>query len=83
MNHYRIYSDVHGNNSRLSFDPYQHLSRFPVSQKGTFDMSIKVLNRLPSEIKNLNHDIKQFKRVLKKYSLFELFLCIEEVFSLQ
>jgi hypothetical protein len=81
MNHYRIYSDLHSNNTRQSVDIYQPLSRLPIFQKGTYYMGIKIFNSLPSEIKDLIYDFKQLKRVLKNFIYLNSFYTLEEYFG--
>jgi hypothetical protein len=81
MNHYRIYSDLHSNNTRQSADLYQPFSRLSSFQKGTFYTGIKIFNSLPSEIKDLIYDIKQFKRVLKNVLRLNSFYTFEEYFG--
>jgi hypothetical protein len=81
MNHYRIYSDLHSNNTRQSADLYQPFSRLSNFQKGTFYMGVRIFSSLPSEIKDLIYDIKQFKRVLKIFLYLNSFCTLEEYFG--
>jgi hypothetical protein len=78
MNQYRSSSDIHSKNTRQSVDLYQPLTRLSVYQKGTFYMDIKIFNSLPSKIKDLIHNIKQFKRVLKNFLYLNSFYTLEE-----
>ncbi len=50
-------------------------------QKGVFYSGIKVLNQLPSGTKDLSHDIKQFKRALKRFTHSDSFYSLEEYFN--
>jgi hypothetical protein len=64
-NQYRSNSEIHSKNTRRSVDFYQPLTRLSIDQRGTSYMGIKIFNSVPSEIRDLVHNIKQFKRVLK------------------
>jgi hypothetical protein len=63
INHCRIYSDLHSNNTRQSADHYQPFSKLSIFQKGTFYMGIKIFNSLPSKIKDLIYNIKQYNNI--------------------
>jgi hypothetical protein len=49
------------------YDLHYPLSQLTVFQKGTYYAGIKVFNSLPAAIKELSHNIKQFKLVLKNF----------------
>jgi len=46
-------------------------------------MGLKVFNGLPAYIKDISYNVKEFKRLLKNFSLFEFFLYIGGVFPIQ
>jgi hypothetical protein len=56
-----VNSEVHNKNAKTMFDLHHPLSHLSVSQKGTYYAGIKVFNSLPASIKDLSHNIKQFK----------------------
>jgi hypothetical protein len=50
-------------------------------QKGTYYAGIKVFNGLPALIKELSHNTKQFKLVLKNFLLRHSFYTLDEYFK--
>jgi hypothetical protein len=52
-----------------------------VFQKGTYYFGIKVFNNLPSRMKNLAHDAKQFRTAVKRFLLLNSFYSLEEYFN--
>ena len=56
----------------------QNLTTF---QKGPFYFGIKVFIHLPISIKNMSHDMKQVKSVLKSFVLINSFYSLEEYFT--
>ena len=55
---------IHGINTRHNTDYTPPSSRVTVFQKGVFYFGIKVFNHLPSSIKNMSHEEKQFRLVI-------------------
>jgi hypothetical protein len=53
-------------------------SNLSVYQKGVHFTGIKVFNRLPVAIKQLSHDLKQFKRALKGFLYLHSFYSLDE-----
>jgi hypothetical protein len=62
INYYKFYSDIHNINTRHIIDLYQTSSSLSVFNNGIFNMSIKIFDKLPSEIKILIHDKNHFKK---------------------
>jgi hypothetical protein len=60
INNYKFYSDIHNINTRHIIDLYQPSSSLSVFNNEIFNMSIKILNKLPSERKILVHDANLF-----------------------
>jgi hypothetical protein len=58
--------------------PLSHLS---IYQKGTYYMGIKGFNSLPVPIKDLSHNIEQFKSALKSFLNFHLFYTLDKYFN--
>jgi hypothetical protein len=54
--------------------------KLTVYQKGTYYMAIKTYNSLPTQIKETACDPKQFRKNLKKLSLFEFILYTAGIF---
>jgi hypothetical protein len=78
MDQYKINSDIHGRNTRQSSNLHQTTSNLSLYQRDTYYMGIKVFNSLPSYIKNLSHNIKQFKLVLKKFLFLNYFYTLDQ-----
>jgi hypothetical protein len=60
INYYRFYSDILNINTRHTTVLYQPSSSLSVFNNGVLNMSIKIFNKLPSEVKVLIHDKKSF-----------------------
>jgi predicted AAA+ superfamily ATPase len=70
ISYYKFYSDIHNINTRHIIDLYQPSSSLSVFNKGIYNMSIKIFNKLPSEIKILVNDTQLFKKMLREFILF-------------
>ena len=69
--------EIHGHNTRKKYDLHtQHCSTV-LYQKSVTNTGIKLFNKLPIQIKQLD-DYKVFKRVVKKLLLHNSFYTIEE-----
>jgi exonuclease III len=74
-------AEIHNINTRNKFDlhyPSSYLSR---CHKGVYYAGIKVFNNLPAPIKDLSHDINQFKTALKDFLHSHSFYTLEEYFN--
>jgi hypothetical protein len=74
INYYKFCSDTHDIKTRHTKDLYQPSSSLSVFNNGTFNMSIQIFNKLPTEIKVLIHDTKEFKKKVKGFPSFQFFL---------
>jgi hypothetical protein len=72
INHYKFCSQIHDIMTRYTHDLYQPTSSLSVFMNGSFNMSIKIFNKLPNEIKILIHNTKKFKNRLKAFLQFEV-----------
>jgi hypothetical protein len=72
-------SEIHNNNTRYNNFHYP-ICNLTVFQKGTYYFGMKVFNNLPSSIKNLNNDTKQFRFALKNISSLKFILLIGRIF---
>jgi hypothetical protein len=61
INYYTFYLDMHSINTRHTFDLYQPSSSLPIFNKCVFNVSIKIFNNLPFEIKALVYDTNILK----------------------
>ena len=55
INYYKFCSDIHDIKTRHTKDLYQPSSSLSVFNNGTLNMSIKIFNKLPTEIKILKN----------------------------
>jgi hypothetical protein len=78
---YKVNSVIHSTNTRQSSNLYQPLSNLTTYQKRTYHFGIKVFSNLPSHIKNLSHNMEQFKSVLKSFKHPNSFLSLGEHFN--
>ena len=67
--------------TRYNNDFHSPSAKLNLFQKGVFYSGIKLFNHLPSGIKDLSHDIKQFKGALKRFTHSNSFYSLEEYFS--
>jgi len=77
---YESNSEIHNINTRFSSDLHTPTANLTTFRKGPFYFGIKVFNRLPTNIKNMSHDINQFRSVLKSFLLINLFYSLQEYF---
>ena len=59
--YFKINSEIHSINTRNNSNLFKRLSHSSVYQNGRYYFVIKVHTRLTCQIKDLSHDIKQFK----------------------
>jgi hypothetical protein len=83
INYYKLCSDLQDIKTRHTKDLYQPSSSLSVFNNGTFNMSIKIFIKLPTEIKTLIHDTKEFKKRLKVFLHSTSFYTIQEYFNYQ
>jgi glucan biosynthesis protein len=60
---------------------YLHSSKLTVYQKGTYYMAIKMYNSLPTQIKGIAYDPKQFRKNLKSFLYLNSFYTLQEYFN--
>jgi hypothetical protein len=78
--YFKVNSEIHNINTRNKSNPHLSISNLSVYQKETYS-EIRVLNSLPSQIKDLSHNINQFKRALKNFLYFHSFYTLDGCFS--
>jgi hypothetical protein len=81
-NKFKIISYVHHINTRQKSYVYQPSSNLSLYKKGVYSTGTKIFNHLPSSIKNLNDNPKQFKSALRKHLYAHSFCSVEEYFSI-
>nr|AGM32821.1 hypothetical protein [Coptotermes formosanus] len=81
---YNIYqvrnSNFHGYDTRRKDDFYIFQCNTSLYEKSVVNMSIRLHNSLPSELKVLG-DFKKFKRALKSFLLYNPFYSLSEFFT--
>jgi hypothetical protein len=78
---FRFNSEIHGISTRYNSNLHLPSTTLTLFQKGTFYSGSRIFNHLPSNIKDLLYNEKQFKSVLKKYLLQNCFYTVEEYFN--
>jgi hypothetical protein len=58
---FKFNSEIHNINTRYNNNLHYPVCNLTVYQKGTYDLGMKVFNNLPSSIKNLTNETKQFR----------------------
>jgi hypothetical protein len=77
---FKFNSEIYDMNTRHNNNLHYPTCNLTVFQKGTYYFGIKVSNNLPSSIKNLAHDAKQFRTAVKKIFTFKFILFIGRIF---
>jgi hypothetical protein len=75
---FRSNSEIYGRNTRHNNNLHYPTCNLTVFQKGVYYFGIKVSNSLPSSIRNLAHDVKHFKIILKIFLLLNSLYSLEE-----
>jgi hypothetical protein len=73
-------SKVHSINMRYNSDCHRPLVNLTTYKDGTYTV-IKVFNFLPTHIKNLAHNVNQFRLALRDFLHFHSFYMLEEYFN--
>jgi hypothetical protein len=79
--YFKVNSEIHNINTRNKQNLHLPISNLSVYQKRTYYSRVKMFNSLPSQIKDLSHNGKQFKRALKNFLYFHSFYTLDEYFS--
>jgi hypothetical protein len=67
-------SGIHTISTRHSTDLHPLLLHLSKTQKSVYFSGIKIFNYLPQYVKELSHDVTQFRYTLKNFSLGRLIL---------
>ena len=79
--YFKVNSEIHNINTRNKLNLHLPISNLSVYQEGTHYSGMKVFNSLPSQIKELSHNKKQFKRALKYFLYFHSFYTLDQYLS--
>jgi len=74
-------SEIHGHNTRRKQDLHTQQCNTVMYQKRVINMGIKLFNKLPMQIKQLDK-YKNFKKEVKTFLVHNAFYTIEEFFAL-
>jgi hypothetical protein len=81
INHFKINCEIRNINTRTKCNLHQPLPHLSTYQKETYCFGIEVFNNLPTQIKDLSHDTKQFKSALKSFFHVHSFYTLDEYFN--
>jgi hypothetical protein len=81
-NLFKSNSNIHGFSTRYGNDFHLPSAKLKLFQKEVFYSGIKTYNHLPKTIKELSHDVKQFRLVLKTFVTSKSFYSLEEYFDI-
>jgi hypothetical protein len=73
--------ESHNLETRQSNNLYIPQANLSIYQKGAYYSGIKIFNKLPSNIKNVNGNIAKFKTTLKKFIYTNSFYTLDEYFN--
>jgi hypothetical protein len=74
-------SKIHNINTRTKWNLHQPMTNLTTYQKGMYYSGIKVFNSLPTQIKDLSHNSKQFISALKNFLYLHSFYTLGKYFS--
>ena len=73
-----INANVHNFPTRLHNDLHLPNANLSVFQKGVYISGVKIFNNLPTDLKQISHNIHKFQKVLKRFLLDNSFYSLEE-----
>jgi hypothetical protein len=80
-NYFQTNTEIHDINTRTKSNLHQTLSHLSKYQKGTHCFVIKVFSSLPARIKDLSHNLRQFKSALRAFLYSHSFYTLDEYFN--
>jgi hypothetical protein len=78
---FQMNSEIHSINTRYNSDFQLPLVNLTTYKNGNYYTGIKVFNYLPTHIKNLSHNVNQFRLTLRDFLHFHSVYTLEEYFS--
>jgi hypothetical protein len=81
MGLYHKSSQIHGLNIGRNFDLYHPQANLTIYQRGPYYFGITLFNHLPLKIKELAHDIKQFRAALNAFLHSKSYYTLDEYFN--
>jgi hypothetical protein len=73
--------DSHNFETRQSNNLYTPQANLSAYQKGAYYSGVKIFNKLPSNIKDVNGNITKFKTTLRRFLYANSFYTLEEYFE--
>jgi hypothetical protein len=73
--------DSHNLETRQSNNLYTRQANLSLYQKGAYYFGVKIFNKLPSYVKNVNGNITKFKTTLKRFLYANSFYTLEKYFE--
>jgi hypothetical protein len=73
--------DSHNLETKQSNNLYTPQANLSVYQKGAYYSGVKIFNKLPSNIKDVNGNLTKFKTTLKRFLYTNSFYTLEEYFE--
>jgi hypothetical protein len=81
MDQYKVNLNIHGRNTSQSSSLHLTTSNLSLYERVTYYMGIKIFISLPSYIKDLFHNIKLFKLVLRNSLYLNSFYALNDYFN--
>jgi len=78
---FQINSKIHSINTRYSSDFHWPFVNLTTYKNGTYYIGIKVFNYLPTHIKNLSHNVNQFRFALGIFFNFINFILYRDILT--
>jgi hypothetical protein len=75
-------SEIHSIYTRNNSNFHRPLVNLTIYKSGTYYTGIKVFNYLPIHIKNLSHNVNQFRLTLRDFLHLHSFYTSEEYFNI-
>jgi hypothetical protein len=79
---FKLNSDIYGFSTRYDNEFCLPSANIKLFEKGVFHSRIKTYNHPPQTIKELSHDVKQFRLALKRIIILNPFYSLEEYFEI-
>ena len=76
---FQINSEIHSINTRHNSDFHRPLVNLTTYKNGTYYIGTKLFNYLPTHIKDLSHNVNQFRLALKDFFHFHSFYTLRGI----
>jgi hypothetical protein len=79
--YFMVNSEIHNISTRTKSNLHHPISNLSTYQKDTYYPGIKVFNSLPTQIKDLSQNIKEFESAVQNFLHFYSFYTLDEYFN--